>query len=240
MHPIYSSFRYQVWIWVERLMALVLLICLLPLFVVLYLAVRLTSRGPFLYSQQRPGLGGVEFRIWKIRTMAVGSDKHVSNAFAVQKNNPHVTKVGKILRDLKIDELPQLWNVVCGQMELVGPRPIAKALYDRLQMEIPGFSVRNTIRPGLTNLGQITILDNEAASRLRDDWKTRFEGECHYLQNKSVFYDVVLLFLTVVFICRKALRRLGRGGRSALASEPLASRSAPPAETQALSAGPPS
>ena len=109
------------------------LIGLLPLFAVLYCAVRLTSRGPFLYSQMRPGRGGELFKIWKIRTMAVGSDRDVTNAMAVQKNNPQVTRVGKILRELKIDELPQLWNVVCGQMELVGPRPIAAVLQEMLK-----------------------------------------------------------------------------------------------------------
>jgi lipopolysaccharide/colanic/teichoic acid biosynthesis glycosyltransferase len=139
--------------------------------------------------------------------MVQGSDRDVRNAMAVQSNSAQVTKVGKILRDLKIDELPQLWNVAIGQMELVGPRPIAIPLHERLLAEIPGFAARTTVRPGLTNLGQVTILDNQEASRLKEDWKTRFEGECHYLQNKSVSYDIVLLVLTVVFIIRKALRR---------------------------------
>ena len=116
----------------------------------------------------------------------------------------------QILRDLKIDELPQLWNVFVGQMELVGPRPISIPLHERLLTEIPGFAARTTVRPGLTNLGQVTILDNQAASRLKEDWRTRFEGECHYLQNKSVSYDVVLLVLTIVFIVRKALSRRRR------------------------------
>lgn len=228
MHPVYASLRYRIWIGAQRLMALLLLICLTPLFFVLYFAVRLTSRGPFLYCQKRPGLGGTLFTIWKIRTMAVGSDRNLANALSVQKNSSQVTSVGKILRDLKIDELPQLWNVVCGQMELVGPRPIASALHERLIQEIPGFSARMTVHPGLTNLGQITILDNQAASRLKEDWKTRFEGECHYLQNKSVSYDVILLFLTVVFILRKALSRLRR--RSSLQAEtnvPTASAARP-------------
>ncbi len=210
MHPAYASLRYQIWIAIERVLAVLALICLLPLFAVLYCAVRLTSRGPFLYSQFRPGRGGQPFKIWKIRTMAVGSDRDVANAMAVQKNNPQVTRVGQILRELKIDELPQLWNVVCGQMELVGPRPIAAALHERLLKDIPGFSARTTVRPGLTNLGQITILDNQAASRVKEDWNVRFEGECHYLQNKSVHYDVILLVLTVVFILRKIFSRLRR------------------------------
>jgi putative colanic acid biosynthesis UDP-glucose lipid carrier transferase len=202
--------RYRTWIIVERVLAVLALACLLPLFAVLYCAVRLTSRGPFLYSQMRPGREGELFKIWKIRTMAVGSDRDVTNAMAVRQNNPQVTRIGRILRELKIDELPQLWNVVCGQMELVGPRPIAAALHERLLREIPGFSARTTIRPGLTNLGQITILDNQAANRLKEDWNVRFEGECHYLQNKSIHYDVILLVLTVVFILRKILSRLRR------------------------------
>lgn len=235
MHPVYATVSYRIWIWCERVMALLLLVCLAPLFLVLYLAVRLTSRGPFLYSQVRPGLGAVPFKIWKIRTMALGSDKDPSNALAVQRNNPHVTKVGKILRDLKIDELPQLWNVIIGQMELVGPRPIAGTLHEKLVAEIPGFAARTTVRPGLTNLGQITILDNQAAARLREDWKTRFEGECHYLQNKSVSYDVILLFLTVVFVFRKAFARLRRRSASSTGPEPVAG--APP-DSKSVPAGP--
>lgn len=235
MHPLYASLGYRTWIWCERLMALMLLLCLMPLFLVLYFAVRLTSRGPFLYSQYRPGRGGALFKIWKIRTMALGSDRDPANALAVQKSNPQVTAVGRLLRDLKIDELPQLWNVVCGQMELVGPRPIAVALHDRLLAEIPGFSARTTVHPGLTNLGQITILDNQAASRLKEDWNTRFEGECHYLQNKSVSYDVVLLFLTAMFVFRKVLNRLRRRHSLVAPTEPPA---APAVSSQSLSPGP--
>lgn len=235
MHPVYATIPYRIWVWCERIMALLMLICLAPLFLVLYVAVRLTSRGPFLYSQVRPGLGAVPFKIWKIRTMAPGSDKDPTNALAVRRDNPHVTRVGKILRDLKIDELPQLWNVVMGQMELVGPRPIAGPLHEKLLAEIPGFSVRTTIRPGMTNLGQISILDNQAAARLREDWKTRFEGECHYLQNKSVSYDVILLVLTVVFVCRKALSRLRRRSATAEATAPI---SATPPDSNTIPAGP--
>jgi lipopolysaccharide/colanic/teichoic acid biosynthesis glycosyltransferase len=217
------------------LMALALLLCLLPLFFVLYFAVRLTSRGPFLYTQKRPGRGGSLFKIWKIRTMAVGSDRDPANALAVRKCNPQVTAVGRILRDLKIDELPQLWNVVLGNMELVGPRPIAKELHETLLAEIAGFSARTMVRPGLTNLGQITILDNQEASKLREDWKTRFEGECHYLQNKSFSYDVVMLLLTVMFVFRKALSRMRRRPNSVSAPEGFV---APRANSTAISAGP--
>ena len=219
MHPAYASLRYRIWLVIERVLAVLALLTLLPLFALLYCAVRLTSRGPFFYSQMRPGRGGECFKIWKIRTMAVGSDRDVTNAMAVRKDNPQVTRVGKILRELKIDELPQLWNVVCGQMELVGPRPIAAALNERLLREIPGFSARATVRPGLTNLGQITILDNQEAHRVKEDWNVRFEGECHYLQNKSVHYDVILLVLTVVFILRKIFSKLRRKRTDAVPAE---------------------
>ncbi|CAN5140887.1 hypothetical protein BH10PLA2_BH10PLA2_26790 [soil metagenome] len=228
MHPVYASLGYRIWIVIERFLAILALGCLLPLFVVLYFAVRFTSRGPFLYSQMRPGLRGKDFKIWKIRTMAVGSDRDVMNAMAVQKNNPQVTKVGKILRELKIDELPQLWNVVCGQMELVGPRPIAGALHEKLLSDIPGFAARDTVRPGLTNLGQITILDNQEASRVKEDWNVRFEGECHYLQNKSVSYDIILLVLTVVFILRKVFSKLRRKRAASPATESAATAARSP------------
>jgi lipopolysaccharide/colanic/teichoic acid biosynthesis glycosyltransferase len=200
----------ETWQQVQRVIAAVALVLLLPLFVVLFLAVKLTSRGPFLYGQRRPGLHGRLFTTWKIRSMRPGSDRNAALARCVRSANPEVTRIGRVLRKLKLDELPQLWNVVLGEMAFVGPRPIAVPLYEELCQKIAGFERRTLVRPGLTNLGQICIEENAGPEQVVDDWRIRFEAELHYLDNRSVAYDVVIAVMTVLYMVRKAF---GNGRR---------------------------
>jgi len=160
---------------VQRALALALLVLLTPMFAVLYIVVKVTTRGSFLFKQERPGLDGKPFHVLKIRTMKVNSEKTLSYGLAVPRNCDDITRVGKILRDLKIDELPQLWNVVKGDMELVGPRPITFTLYEKLSQQIPGFESRNLLKPGLTNLAQATINRNLEGSEIIYDWNQRFQ-----------------------------------------------------------------
>ncbi|OWK34161.1 sugar transferase [Fimbriiglobus ruber] len=204
------------WCLTQRLIAFAMLVLLAPLLAVMYLVVRLTSRGPFLYCQTRPGLGGQPFTVWKVRTMTVGSDRDVKNAFAVTKNNTQVTAVGRILRDLKLDELPQLWNVVRGEMCFVGPRPIAPALHEKLCRELPGFARRLDVPPGLTNVGQVCVYDNADGDKLVEDWRLRLEADLHYIRHRSVWYDLVLVGVTAMFMARKLVRRVlpSRGRKS--------------------------
>lgn len=205
------------WRLVQRLLALSLLIALSPVLAVLWAAVRLGSRGPFLYGQLRPGLRGRPFRVWKIRTMQVGADRTAAHGLAVARDDPQVTRLGRVLRDLKIDELPQLWNVVRGEMEFVGPRPIAFVLHEKLRAELPGFERRVAVRPGLTNVAQVSILDNRPAAEVTADWALRLQADLHYLAHRTVAMDLVVIALTVVFVLRKALRRAARA-RSAPAA----------------------
>ena len=194
------------WYFLQRLVAFIGLVLLFPLFALLWVVVRGTSRGPFLYSQDRPGLRGKPFRAWKIRTMRPGSDKNLSFARSVSNACPEVTAVGRILRQLKIDELPQLWNIVRGDMAFVGPRPIAFPLYRELCDKIPGFETRSRVRPGLSNVGQVAIEENADEERLIEDWSERFEAELHYLKNYSISYDLVVILLTILYIARKSSR----------------------------------
>ena len=120
------------WALVQRSVALLLLILSLPLFLVFYVPVRLSSGGSFLYKQKRPGFMGRDFTLYKVRSMCVGADKNTEYQKGVAIDDPNVTRVGRFLRDTKIDELPQLWNVVLGHMEFVGPRPIAPRLHEML------------------------------------------------------------------------------------------------------------
>ena len=183
----------------------------LLLFAILYPLVRLTSRGPFFYSQLRPGRNGVPFRAYKVRTMYVGADRDATAARSVRSGDPMVTAVGKVLRDLKFDELPQLFNVARGEMALVGPRPIALSLQLELEAAIPGFSSRLDVRPGVTSLPQVCVLESGDQSEVVADWTRRFEMERHYIANRSVKYDLLVIGLTLAFVARKLFSALVAG-----------------------------
>ncbi len=198
----------DVWHSLQRIIAGLALICLSPLFLVLFLAVKITSKGPFIYMQERPGMNGALFKAYKVRTMFTGADTDAARARQVSRDDPMVTGAGKILRDLKLDELPQLLNVVKGQMALVGPRPIAPSLQAELEEKVPGFKRRLNVRPGLTSLAQVCILDNADAEGVVEDWSQRFEAELDYLHNKSWQYDMAIIGLTCLFIAKKILRKL--------------------------------
>jgi lipopolysaccharide/colanic/teichoic acid biosynthesis glycosyltransferase len=200
------------WALAQRAAALALLVLALPLLLALYVPVRVAARAPFLFRQKRPGFMGRDFEILKITTMRSGSDRVAKYERGVRIDDPNVTRIGRFLRDTKLDELPQLWNVVKGDMEFVGPRPIAPGLHRLLVERIPGFNHRYLVKPGLTNVSQVSVLENALDDKTVEDWRLRFEGEEHYIRNKSVSYDVILIGLTAIFMVRKAVRRLlGRG-----------------------------
>ncbi len=176
-------------------LALIILAFFVPL---VYIAIKLNSRGPFLFWQERRGLNGTLFKVYKIRTMTVGSEKQTE--LGVTRNDSRVTSVGRILRKLKIDEIPQLWNIARGDMAFVGPRPIPVALDNELRDKIPGFETRYKIRPGLTSLGQICVQDNALGNALIHDWRLRFHGELHYIRHKSVGYDIIIISMTAFYV----------------------------------------
>ena len=210
------------WVWfqLQRVIAAAMLVTLSPLLAALFVLVRITSRGPALYSQERPGLNGKPFRVWKIRTMRPGADRDRSKARSVQSSDPQVTPIGRILRKLKLDELPQLWNIVRGEMAFVGPRPIAKSLYEELCLEIPGFSGRVCVHPGLTNVGQVCIDENADQTRVIEDWSLRFEAERHYLENRSPSYDLIVIGMTALYILKKLTGIARQQSRTPLGNQP--------------------
>jgi polysaccharide export outer membrane protein len=202
---------FSVWLLVQRFLALVMLIVLAPLLAVLFVLVKLDSRGPFIYMQKRPGRFGIPFKAFKIRSMSVGADRNPELAHAVTSDTPEVTRVGRYLRDFKLDEIPQLWNIVRGEMAFVGPRPIAPSLQEHLEKYIPGFGQRLLVLPGMTSLGQICIEENEAAENVVADWIVRFEGEQHYFLHRNVIYDITIMLLTAGYCLRKVIRRFPVG-----------------------------
>lgn len=198
--------RDRAWGCFQRAMALFMLALASPLLVIVYVLVKSTSRGPFLYRQQRPGLNGKTITVYKVRTMTVGSER--STALGVRRVDPAITAVGKCLRDLKIDELPQLLNVIRGEMVFVGPRPIPIPLDKKLRQDISGFEKRYAVKPGLTSVSQTCVHDNLLEGRLAEDWSQRLEGELHYIRHRNLSYDLIVIGLTVLFIARRVLGML--------------------------------
>lgn len=203
-----GALHWRLWRLLQQATAALALFLTTPLLMVLYVLVKIDSRGPFLYFQERPGHLGRRFTACKIRTMTVGADRDPMLARAVTSASPEVTRVGRFLRDLKLDELPQLWNILRGDMVFVGPRPIAPGLQEFLETRIPGFAARLSVPPGLTSLGQVCIEENESVDRVVEDWTVRFEAERHYLAHRSVTYDLVIIGMTIAYVLRKVLRRL--------------------------------
>ena len=194
------------WRVTQRIAAAGALVGLAPGFLAVAAAIKATSKGPVLFRQQRRGEGGQPFTVYKFRTLFVGEER--SSALGVNRSSSKITPIGKLLRELKIDELPQLLNVAKGDMALVGPRPIPIALEDHLRGLIEGFEERVAVRPGLTNVAQVALSDNKLGDQLEADWRDRFEAELHYIRNRGLSYDLVVMALTGLFVARRAGAKL--------------------------------
>jgi Undecaprenyl-phosphate glucose phosphotransferase len=174
--------------------AAVALLLLAPLFAVIALAIRLTSPGPVFFRQRRRGYYSREFRIWKFRTMTTLDDgAHVEQACV---NDPRVTKVGAYLRRFNLDELPQLINVLRGEMSLVGPRPHAVA-HDRLyETRILSYPRRLNVKPGITGWAQVNGL--RGRTETDEAMRARVEYDLYYIDNWSILFDLYIIVLTVL------------------------------------------
>jgi exopolysaccharide biosynthesis polyprenyl glycosylphosphotransferase len=161
--------------------------------------VRLSSKGPTIYSQKRVGRWGKEFTIHKFRTMSVDAEKSTGPVWA-QANDPRITPLGRVLRTTRLDELPQFWNVVRGDMSLVGPRPERMKFVEDLRAEIPFYDVRHAVRPGITGWAQIRYPYGSTV----DDAERKLEYELFYIANRSsAFYFAVLLETLKVILFRR-------------------------------------
>ena len=179
------------------------LLVLSPLFAAVIIAVLLDSGWPVLYSQRRAGLGGQNFSIWKLRTMVKNADALKPQLMALNeaplpafkiRNDPRITRVGRFLRKSSIDELPQLWNVIRGDMSLVGPRPLP--VHEAALVTGVGRG-RLTARPGITCTWQIS--NRHAGTDTFDDWVAK---DLKYIENWTFWLDVTLLFRTVGVVFR--------------------------------------
>jgi lipopolysaccharide/colanic/teichoic acid biosynthesis glycosyltransferase len=186
-----------------------------PLMAVIAAAIKLTSPGPALYRQTRIGidrrkryggnsrrvvdLGGQPFTIYKFRTMAVSGSGKLKECWA-SPDDPRVTPLGRILRKFRLDELPQLYNVLCDDMNVVGPRPEQPTIFAMLRDQIPGYHVRQRVRPGITGWAQI----NGHYDACVDDVKRKLVYDAEYVLRQSLVEDLKIMLKTVPTV---ALRR---------------------------------
>lgn len=182
--------------WPKRTMDIAIsasmLIALLPLLCLIAAAIRLTSRGPALYRQRREGLDGLPFEMLKFRTLKHGVDR--GDFWQVMPGDPQITLFGRFLRRSRLDELPQLWNVLRGEMSLVGPRPHAVQHAARCAALLPGYGKRLEAKPGITGLAQVSGLIGPMITR--DDLQRRLDKDLVYIQNWSLRLDLAILLQT--------------------------------------------
>ena len=176
-------------------LAVIFIACILlfPLWLVIWtlvpLAIWLEDRGPVFYAQERVGRGGERFKVLKFRTMIQDAESLTGQVLAAE-DDPRLTRVGKILRKLHLDEMPQVINIVRGEMSLVGPRPERPALAEQFSREVPGFSERLRVRPGIAGLAQV-----RGSYWTDPGYKLKYDNL--YIETMSPWLDCKLLFLAV-------------------------------------------
>jgi lipopolysaccharide/colanic/teichoic acid biosynthesis glycosyltransferase len=196
--------------------SLVALIVLAPLIGLIALAIKLTSRGPIFYSQTRVGVdrrwrfarnhdrrlydhGGALFKMYKFRTMHVNAEPDGRAVWAA-KADPRATFVGRFLRTARLDELPQLWNVLRGEMNIVGPRPERPTIFAELRRHIPEYQQRQRVKPGITGWAQV----NQSYDACIDDVRQKVQLDLEYVRRQGVMEDLRIMSMTVpVILFRK-------------------------------------
>lgn len=173
---------------VEVLIAVFLLVLTLPTTLVVAVLIKLESPGPVLYRQERLGLNWKKFYIYKFRSMRVDAEKNGPQW--AKKNDPRVTKIGRFIRQTRIDEIPQLFNVIKGDMSLIGPRPERECFTRKFAKKIPQFTQRLSVKPGLTGWAQVNGGYDVSPEQ-------KFEMDMYYIRHQSPFLDLKILLKTV-------------------------------------------
>ena len=163
----------------------------LPIMFFTAIAIKLESEGPALFIQNRVGQGGKEFQIYKFRSMGKDSEKH--GAQTASTNDIRVTRIGKFIRKTRIDELPQFFNVLKGDMSLIGPRPEQKIFVDQFEQEIPFYNYRHIVKPGITGWAQVT----HGYAGDADETRVKIEHDFYYIKHISFSLDVLIVFKTI-------------------------------------------
>lgn len=165
------------------------LILFSPVFLAIAIAIKITSTGPILFRQERVGNNNDKFTLYKFRSMFVQHFQD-SDTIWTAPNDKRVTPIGKLLRQTNLDELPQLWNVLVGEMSIVGPRPEREHFVDKFSIEIPNYRIRHLVKSGITGLAQANGLRGNTSI------KKRIENDLYYLENWSLWLDLKIIFMT--------------------------------------------
>ena len=169
------------------------IICIIifsPIMLTSAVLVKMTSKGPLIFKQERVGLHNKPFQMYKFRTMYVQTEEEEKKGWT-QKNDPRVTSVGRFLRKTSLDEFPQLFNVLKGDMSLVGPRPERPQYVEKFREEIPRYMIKHQVRPGMTGWAQVNGYRGDTSIR------KRIEHDLYYIENWTLGLDIKILFLTV-------------------------------------------
>ncbi|MBI1749154.1 MAG: TIGR03013 family PEP-CTERM/XrtA system glycosyltransferase [Acidobacteria bacterium] len=184
------------------LISAALLVLVLPLLPLIALLIKLTSPGPVLYKQKRVGRNGHVFFCYKFRTMRPDAEADTGPTWAGD-DDPRITKIGRILRSTRLDEIPQLWNVFKGDMGFVGPRPERPEFIEWLSREIPYYNLRHLVRPGITGWAQVSYQYGASLEESRE----KLQYDLYYIKNISMAFDLYIIFQTVKIVL------FGRGAK---------------------------
>lgn len=197
-----SGFRRKLGRVLNFTVALMGVLLSLPLWPFIMLAVRLDSPGPVLYKQKRVGRAGATFHCYKFRTMRRDAEADTGATWALD-DDPRITRVGRFLRTTRLDEIPQLWCVLKGDMNFVGPRPERPEFVAWLSQEIPYYGIRHSVRPGITGWAQVKYTYGNSL----EDAREKLQYDLFYIKNRSIGLDVLILFQTIKIVM------LGRGAK---------------------------
>lgn len=188
--PLSNTFNMMVKRAMDIVGSLICIVLFSPVMLITAVLIKLTSPGPLIFTQERVGLHNVPFRMYKFRSMEVQTQSEEKKGWTV-KNDPRVTPVGRFIRKTSIDELPQLFNVLKGDMSLIGPRPERPQFVEKFREEIPRYMVKHQVRPGMTGWAQVNGYRGNTSIRKRIDC------DLYYIENWTVGLDIKILFLTV-------------------------------------------
>ncbi len=187
----------------DLVLSSLILVLISPLMFLIAIAIKIDSRGPVLFKQKRYGLNGREIWVWKFRSMYC-MDEGDGKVMQASRDDPRITRVGKILRRTSMDELPQFINSLTGRMSIVGPRPHAKAHNEEYRKLIPKYMLRHIVKPGITGWAQINGLRGETETL--EKMQNRIHFDLYYIDNWSIWLDLKIILLTIVkgFLAKNA------------------------------------
>ncbi len=188
--PLTNTFNLLMKRIVDLIGSLVCIVLFSPFMIFAVIGIKVTDKGPLIFKQERVGLHNKSFQMYKFRTMEVQKPSSEQKAWTT-RNDPRVTKIGRILRKTSIDEMPQIFNVLKGDMSLVGPRPERPFFVEKFKEEIPRYMIKHQVRPGMTGWAQINGYRGDTSIR------KRVEYDLYYIENWTMAFDIKILFLTL-------------------------------------------